>query len=440
MVRPGSRFLFFAALLIAANVAAAPRDDDPPAGQSWWSNVRTADSREGYRVAGTIRGTYDYEATGDNRFRLDVSGTRARGDRVVVFHRYDADCHALSRQAHLSLDDYCDQITLSYRDEVVHLAFASVDANRRYAFDLKPDARTPGLWLAVAPNVPAPELQLQAGANSGGISFDWQMNTRERRHGQGGTLSAELLRGLDLSEVEASLPALGELLMTFNRYEFEFADLPREHPRYQPSPYELWAEESIDGGCIGFICFGPLGNGGGGNNNSNPCSPQSPNYNPAVCPHDLTVARWPISQRMKIQKVYNNRVIGTWWLENAGTGNFFVTVGSPGIDFMGFMTLVPLFSSTPITSLEDPMLTFNLCFRWDRTFYLPIVPNFILLPGETSFYGDEFFCPQSQYRPPGRYRLHVTVDPFNLLDSPGYEGNNIQSSLQWVHLKNYDQP
>lgn len=91
----------------------------------------------------------------------------------------------------MSLDDYCDQITLSYRDDVVHLAFASVDANRRYAFDLKPDARTPGLWLAVAPNVPAPELQLQAGANSGGVSFDWQMNTRERRH-EGNNIQSSL--------------------------------------------------------------------------------------------------------------------------------------------------------------------------------------------------------------------------------------------------------
>lgn len=441
MATAGPRNLLPFALLLAASAAAAPRDDDPAAGQSWWSNVRVAQSRDAYTVAGTIRGTDDYDATGDDRFRLDVSGSRSRGDRRVVFHRYDADCLELSRQAHLSLDDYCDQITLSYRDDSVNLAFASVDANRRYTFALKPDARQPGRWLSVAPEVPAPELQLQAGVGAVGMDYDWQLDTRERRHRQNGTVPAETLRGLDLSALEASLPALGEVLMTFNRYEFEFADLPREHPRYQPTPYELWAEESLDGGCIGFICFGPLGSGGsGGNNNNNPCSPQSPNYNPAVCPHDLTVARWPISQRMKIQKIYNNRVAGYWWLQNAGTGNFYVASGNPVNNDMAFMTLVPLLSSTPITSLADPALAFNLCFRMDPTFYTSIISSLILQPGETTFYGDEFFCPQSGYRPPGRYRLHVTVDPFNVLDTPGYEGNNIQSSLQWVHLKHYDQP
>jgi hypothetical protein len=433
-----------AALICLAGVAHAGDDEDPESGQSWLLALKSHRVDEGQLLSGTIRATDDYGATHDRDFRLRITGTHERKDRKLVLNRFEPECFDLAPVAKLTLEDYCDQITVTFDDGDAQIAFSSLDANRRYGFVLRVDPRDPQSWESlVPPDVEAPHLRLRAARDERGVAYDWELETRDGVHRQQGEIGADDLRELDLIPLEASLIALGEVLLTFNRYAFQFADLPREHPAYAPTPYASWAQETTEGGCIFNICFGNLGGGGGAGagNNSNACSPQSPTYNPALCPHDLTYAAWPLSLRMKIQKIDEENVRSIHFVKNVGPGEFNVTSGTGVTEHFSFVSLVPLFSSVPVvewaqtsgTDFDGP------CFRVDGTFMNVLFLYYLKIePGASTTHGfQEINCPRSSRRPPGRYRLYVHVDPTDTLDSPGFEGNNIGKSglLEWVRFR-----
>lgn len=446
MMLPSSRrAVLSAALVLLAGVAHAGHDDeDPDPGQSWLLALTPHRIDDGTLLGGTIRATDDYGATHDRDFRLRVTGTHERKDRKLVLNRFEPECFDLAPVAKLTLEDYCDQITVTYDDGDARIEFSSLDANRRYSFTLRPDRDQPELWKSVAPpGVEAPSLRLSAERDERGVGYRWELETRDTLHRQDGEVTSEELRDLDLTAFEASLMALGEVLLTFNRYAFQFADLPREHPAYAPTPYSLWAEETLEGGCIFNVCFGNLGGGGGGSgNNYNQCSPQSPNYNPAVCPHDLTYATWPVSLRIKLQKVDDDTVRSIYFVKNVGPGTFSVISGAGVSDRFTLVSLIQVGSFVPVVdsagAVGAPIS--GPCFRHDLTFFFGMLFTYSLdiEPGASVTHGLQTLdCPSSSSRPPGRYRLYVHIDPSDSLDTPGYEGNNIGNSglLDWVRLR-----
>lgn len=431
--------LLSACALLASLAHARGPDDDPEAGESWVTRLVRVEAREGYVAAGQIRATDDFGATHDRDFRMLVSGSVERGDRRVVLHRYEPFCFDLAREAQLSVDDFCDRIALEYRENEVAIAFSSLDAHRRYRFTLRPDARVPGRWQSVPGELPQPALTLDSDADNTGVRYRWAMETFDAGYRQAGEIDAEQLRVFDLNAFEASLLALGEVLLTFNRYEFQYADLPREHPAHMESPYSLWAEEATEGGCIGLVCFGNIGNLGPGAASS-PCNPASPQYNPASCVPDLTYARWPLSQRPKIQKVSNEEVRTMHFIVNKGHGQFDATNGQDA-DVISFVSLIRLGTSFPLVDHSDaggwPLN--GDCHRYDETFYHPdlFVLDLQLLPDARMTHGlRPIECPV-HVRPDGRYRLYIHIDPTGTLDTPGYTANNIGNSsyFDWVHLR-----
>lgn len=439
------RVLLSGALLLFSGAACAASDEDPENGQSWLLALIQHEAHEGQLIAGTIRATDDYGATGDRDFRLHVSGEPGKENRKLVLNRFDPACFELAPAARLTLEDYCDQITLTYRDGNAEIAFSSLDANRRYAFTLRPDPHLPGDWSSLTPSsVEAPTLRLSSAAGSFGAAYRWQIETLKASHTQTGEVTAEQMRDLDLSALEASLMGLGEVLATFNRYAFQFADLPRDHPSYEPTPYSLWAEEVVEGGCIFVFCFGNLGGGGGGaSNNNNACSPQSPSYDPSLCPHDLTYATWPLSLRPKIQKINDDWVRSIHFVKNVGPGPFTIYPDDNVADHLSFLSLVPVGGLAPLVSysqaLGNPPYGPH-CHRFESTFSVGglFVYGLDLAPGKSSTYGIEAMkCPANFGRPAGRYRLYMHIDPSDTLDTPGYATNNIGRSgtFEWVNLR-----
>lgn len=431
--------LFSACALLASLAHARGPDDDPEAGESWLTRLVRVEAREGYVAAGQIRATDDFGATHDRDFRMLVSGSVERGDRRVVLHRYEPECFDLALAARLSVDDFCDRITLEYRGNEVAVAFSSIDAHRRYAFALQPDARVPGRWQSVPGDLPQPALALDSDADSTGVRYRWKLETRDATFGQAGGIDAEQLREFDLNALEASLLALGEVLLTFNRYEFQFDDLPREHPAHLDSPYSLWAEEATEGGCIGLVCFGNL-HDFSPTSASNPCNPASPQYNYAACVPDLTYAHWPVSQRPKIQKQSNDEVRGIYFVANKGYGTFDAVIGQDA-EFISFVSLIRVGSGVPLVGPIEAGGSpyYNYCFRFDPTFYHPylFIYSLQLLPNTSYTHGmRKLTCPRASGRPAGRYRMYIHIDPTGMLDTPGYAANNIGDSgyLDWVNL------
>jgi hypothetical protein len=442
------RALVLGALMGFSVAALAGRDDDadPDNGQSWLSKFEEHESRDGQLWSGTIRATDDFGATHDRDFRLAASGSIARGDRVVVLNRYEPECFELAAVARLSLDDYCDQLTLTWRDGDAVIAFSSLDANRRYSFTLRADPRAPNDWTSLKTAVPAPALSLSNGLSGGDVSYRWDLITDDGHHRQSGEVTASQLRDADLHPLEVGLLGLGEVLLTFNRYAFTRSMLPRDDPAYAPTPYAAWAEETVEGGCIFTICFGNLGGGAGGaGNNYNACSPGHPNYNPANCPHDLTYARWPVGMRPKLQKVNNGKVIGHIFVKNTGTGDVYVPAipGNLQIPF-AFFSLIRLGSETPLVSSTSTIGSpyGGQCYELRMGLYFEVVNPFVtvdLKAGQAKPMDPIVIeCSQSSSRPAGRYRLHIHIDPMSAYDTPGYDGNNIGHSgtLDWVNLRN----
>jgi hypothetical protein len=438
------RAVLSAALLLLAGIAHAGHDEDPDPGQSWLLDLTQTRVDEITLLSGTIRATDDYGATHDRDFRLRVTGTHEREDRKLVLHRFEPACFDLAPVAKLTLEDYCDQITVTYDDGDARIEFSSLDANRRYSFELRADRQSPQNWQSLAPEgIAAPSLSLRHDRDERGVTYEWALETHDAIHRQHGEVTSEQLRDLDLTELEASLVGLGEVLLTFNRYAFQFADLPRDSPAYAPTPYSAWAEETVDGGCIFNVCFGNFGAGAGNAaNNNNACSPQSPNYNPAVCPHDLTYATWPVSQRVKIQKIDDDTIRSIHFTKNVGPGLFQIYPGGGVTDRFAFISLAAVGGSAP---LVYPLAAYNSpygneCFRYDYTFILGglFTYGLDLGPGDSVTHGlEKMSCAASSGRPPGRYRLYVHVDPDGSLDTPGYNGNNIGNSglLDWVRLR-----
>jgi len=433
-----SRTLALALLLALSGSAVAADDPDPENGESWLTKAAVQKTFDGLVLAGTIRATDDYGATHDRDFRLASSGSIARGDRSVVLHRFEPECFELAPAARLSLEDYCDQLSLTWRDGDVTLAFSSLDANRRYAFTLRADPRDPGAWQSLPTSVASPTLRLESVAASHGVTYRWELTADDARYGQAGEITSDQLRGTDLNALEASIVGLGEVLLTFNRYAFENAILSRDDPDYRPTPYAAWAEETVEGGCIFAFCFGNLGGGGiGAGNNSNQCSPSSPSYNPAVCPHDLTFARWPVAARPKLQKIDDNQVRFRIHLKNAGTGP--VLIGNGGFQpESAFVSLIRVGTITPVTSAASGD---NYCRRTAAGMRFDTVDPFVFIdldPGEVTSMGlTELDCAASTARPDGRYRLFIHIDPQLAHDTPGYQANNIGNSgvLDWVRLR-----
>lgn len=414
-------------------------DDDPEAGESWLTKLARVEAREGYVVAGQIRATDDFGATHDREFRMEVSGSVERGDRRVVLHRYEPACFDLALSAQLGVDDYCDQIALEYRDGAASIAFSSVDANRRYRFTLRPDTRVPGRWQSVPGDLPEPALALDSDADATGVRYRWSLETRDAVYRQAGEIDAARLRDFDLNALEASLLSLGEVLLTFNRYEFQSADLPREHPAHEPTPYGFWAEEMTEGGCIFLVCFGNIEDIIPGAASS-PCNPSNPAYNPVACLHDLTYARWPVSQRPKIQKQNNDTVRAIHFIANAGPGLFHVHNGQAA-ETISFVSLIRVGSASPLVDAATANVSpyGNYCHRFDFTFFFfgLFMYDLQLASGASTTHGFlEMACPGVSGRPAGRYRLHIHIDPTGTLDTAGYSANNIGDSgyLDWVNL------
>ncbi len=433
------RALVLGSLMALSLGAVAQRDDDPEEGQSWLTQFNEQEARDGRQWSGTIRATDDFGATHDRDFRLKATGSIDLEDRAVVLNRYEPECFELSAAARMSLDDYCDQLTLTWRDGDATIAFSSLDANRRYTFTLRADPRAPGEWMSLTPEVPAPTLRLVSGVSGGDVSYRWELGTRDASYRQAGEVTASQLRGPDLHPLEAGLLGLGEVLLTFNRHAFERSLLPRDHANYEPTPYSAWAEETVEGGCIFAFCFGNLGGGGGGaGNNNNACSPGSPSYNPTLCPYDLTFARWPVAMRPKLIKLNNDEVIFSFAGKNVGTGPTTMP-RTPGANF-AHLSLIGVGSAAPLVSPGVPSPYGNSCQTNVQDLYGEIVNPFLhvdLAAGESKLRADRLRCPASSGRPAGRYRLYIHIDPSGLLDTPGYAGNNIGNSglLDWVHLR-----
>jgi hypothetical protein len=280
---------------------------------------------------------------------------------------------------------------------------------------------------------------------------------RNARYYQHGVMPQSWLNEAGVSDLEGSLFALGDVLNSFNAWEFEQELYPRDHPDYKPTPYLGFGGETTEGGCIGIICFGNLGNGGsGGGSNTAPggmCDKNSPNYTPDNCPWDLTYATWPVYARTKIWKINNDKYGFSVFLKNTGTGPFHAgafNIGQGGDvtdkDLI-FTSLIKLGSSQPLAQplpgppgVSSPYGTschregyMDNMFTPAQLFSGPVIQP----DGVVPFIVPANPCTKASGRPSGRYRLYVRIDPANFFDSPGFGGNNTGDSgpLDWVNLK-----
>lgn len=426
-------------------------DDDPEAGASFL--LGSAAQRVGDRIVigGTLRSTDDFGATHDRDFRLRVSGIPGR-DRQVLLNRYEPACLPLARAAGMTAERFCDRIRLEDTADGKALSFFSYDANHAYVFHLV--ERAPGTWQHVprAP-VPQPALTLELADTAEGTTVRWRLVAGRQHYTQAARFTTEWLRRHDLDGMDAAVLPLGEVLSSFTRYEFERADLGRDHPEYAPSPYGLWDEQPVEGGCIGFLCFGNVGGtgGGGGADDNGRCEPGHGNYTPDQCPHDLTHATWPISKRVKVWKVNDDRFGFSWFIENKGTGPFqygAYVIGAFDMPTFAWATLVPKSGGQPIMSWASVASFTNPyggdCFR-ELRYELPLAGgnqfpflNVGMQPGQAvAFLRPTVSCRKSSGRPKGKFRLFVQTDPSQTFDSPGYLMNNTGNSglLDWIHLK-----
>ena len=442
-------------ILVSPFVAAGDpvdSDRDPADGESFLLTSATQRFDTRTVLGGTLRSTDNFGASHDREFRLSASGTPGR-DRLVRMNRYEPECLPLARAAGMSPERFCDRLRLEHSGNRATVSFFSFDANRSYRFELV--ERESGHWQHIESDpVHQPALSMVVSEREDGIAVTWQLDTSRQRYSQTTVFAHDWLREQDQTVIDLSLLPLGEVLASFNKYEFEFDDLPRDHPAYQPSEYSLWGEQPVEGGCIFIVCFGNLGGsgvGGGDPDNSGLCEEGHPNYTPDQCPHDLTHATWPISKRVKIWKNNNDYFGFSWFVENKGTGPFnygAALIGAFESPDFAYTTLVPKGGTQPLVSFASVQSFTNLyggdCMR-ELYFAMPLTDgtpfpflNIGMQPGQTvSFVRPNVSCRKSKGRPAGKYRLFVQSDPAQAFDSPGYLFNNTGDSGigDWINLK-----
>jgi len=387
---------------------------------------------------------------------MTVSGRHGSAERRVRINRYEPECLPLAAAARMSVDRFCDRISLTRSGGRLDIRFFSYDANHAYGFVL--ESSSDGRFVSVQQGLDAqPALSLELDADDDGVRYRWLLRTQRVAYPQAGVFDAAWLRSNDVDALEAALIPLGEVLSSFNRYEFEFADLPRDHPQHEPSPYSMWDERPIDGGCFLIFCFGSVGGSeGGGPGDNGQCEPGDPNYTPDQCPHDLTYATWPISKRVKIRKIDDEHFAFSWFIENKGTGPFnygaaAIGLGDSAMPHFSFATLVPKDGAVPMVAYPGESNVLELPYR-DNCFSLarfadpfqgffgtpfPFLGN-DMQPGQTvPHLSASCKCLKSSGRPKGKYRLYVHADPTQSYDTPGYIQNNIGNSgpWDWIHLK-----
>lgn len=444
------RNLILAGALASAAGWAAPlvagEIDDPEAGESSLLSLETRELRDRVAIGGRLRATDDFGVTRDRDFRIELQGSVGRDDRRVLLLRREPECAGIAHYARMQPDDFCDRLLLTPRRGRATLAFSSYDANRRYAFDLV--ERSAGTWESrAAAGTRAPTLTIQLHDTGDAVGYSIAVEGARQVYRQAGSISDDQLRRTGLDALEASLVPLGDLLRSFNSWEFELADRPRDDPSYQPTPYSGWDEQPVEGGCILIFCFGDLGGGGGGGGNSNEdvCDPRSSIYDPDRCPWDLTFASWPVSQRVKIWKLSNDQVGYSFYLKNDEDGNFRGSESAAGpADPLTFVSLIALDSLQPLVQPGVPSPYGSDCAFTETLTTFGVVDPFA---GTTNFWiaahesvhssHEELLCPRWSGRPAGRYRLYVHIDPFGVFDYVGNGGNNVGNSgpLDWVNLK-----
>ena len=295
-----SKKLLAACVLIAlqmgvAQIASAQvLDIDPENGESYLRSSKVFPMSGYTKVQAEIRATDNFGLVRTREVQMDISGDPARGARKVIARRYEPECLRLAGLARMSADQVCDNLTVTGSGSRLMLAFSSIDANKRYNFNLQRDSAHPNQWHALRPSTgTAPELNLTLTKIGSAVDYVWSMSgVRNARYYQQGQLSQSWLSEAGVSDLEGSLFALGDVLNSFNAWEFEQELYPRDHPEYKPTPYLGFGEETTEGGCILGYCFGNLDNSGsGGSSNTTQggvCDKNSPNYTPDNCPWDLT--------------------------------------------------------------------------------------------------------------------------------------------------------
>lgn len=426
------------ALMALTAHAAHAGDVDPEPGQSWLQSLRVTDLREHLLTRAVLLATDDFGVTRQRELRIEARGSVERRDREVTVHRYEPECLPLAKAAGMSADDFCDRLVLTRNERGLELAFHSVDANKRYGFTLVPASA--GRWESQrVAGIAAPSLTLQLDERDGNARYAWSLESLTGRYTQVGVLAAADLRDLQLDAIEASLGALTDVLRSFHANEFAYADLPRDHALYRPTPYGLWSEGPLDTHCTFIFCFGSVGGSGGGGSQGM-CNPNSPNYAPQYCPWDLTTATWPVSHRMHVKKMGAGSINLRYAIKNDGTGTF---DGSP---FNG--------SSTPIAHLTlvrmnevSPLVPAGSAPYGDECFAQKVLAQFetidpftqfttmVLEPGDVAMDIAYITCNRSSGRPGGRYHPYAHIDHTDTLDSAGMSGNNSEvNRLDWVKL------
>ena len=458
------------ALQLGALQNASAQDIDPENGESYLRSSKVFPMPGYTKVQAEIRATDNFGLVRTREVQMDISGNAAT--RKVIARRYEPECLRLSALARMNADQVCDNLTLTGSGDRLTLAFSSIDANKRYGFKLKRDSAHPNQWQALRPSIgTAPELSLTLTKIGSAVDYVWSMSgVRNARYYQHGQLAQSWLTEAGVSDLEGSLFALGDVLNSFNAWEFEQELYPRDHPDYKPTPYSGFGEETTEGGCILNICFGNLGNSGSGGSSNNPppngpCDINGNNYQPELCPWDLTTATWPAPARFKIWKIDNGKVGFSYFMKNVGTGPFAAdnpTVAPLGSFYSVYFTLSALWSNyTPLVpfapNTEHPY-GFQ-CFRGalvnadefgeDGEFYANSLG--IFSSAQFSFGGSippqgmapitnlsTFMnCNKASGRPKGRYHMIALVDPSFRVDSVGHSGNNFGTSgaLDYVNLK-----
>ncbi len=104
------------------------------------------------KVQAEIRATDNFGLVRTREVQMDISGDAARGTRKVIARRYEPECLRLAALARMNADQFCDNLTLTGKGVSLTLAFSSIDANKRYGFNLKRDVAHPNQWQALRPS------------------------------------------------------------------------------------------------------------------------------------------------------------------------------------------------------------------------------------------------------------------------------------------------
>lgn len=394
---------------------------DPEPGESRMTRIEAARTPTGHLLRAVLLATDRFGTTRERELRVESTGRVADGDREVVVHRYEPDCLELAKGFDMTADAFCDRIVLTHAGERMQLDYSSHDANKAFRFALVPAGD--GRWRAAHPaGVVAPELALSLSATG----YDWSLVSHRERYVQRGALDARQWERTDLNPLEASLIPLTDVLTSFISDEFRYHDLPREHAQHQPSPYGLWSEGPLDTHCLGTICFGTGGSVGGGGGGA--CDPRTAGYDPDLCPWDLTYARWPLSQRLRVWTEQSGVARYSGAVKNTGTGTFRTPTAIP--PELAHISLIAVGADDPIHPYDPGQSLEGNCYTTDSPTVNPFVTEIVILPGATHFITGSFSCNAE-----GRHRLWFHVDPLDVLDFTGLGLNNIGKSVDRVRLR-----